>query len=143
MHVQTPGGANSFVLFTDDYSGWRAVHFLKQKSDVSECFKEYVNNLRSETGHLVRTLKADNGGEITCNSLKASLSKKAIRLETSAPHSPEQSGVSERANRTIVEGGRCLLHAKHLPLEIWGETIACTVYTLNRVRNSTSPVTPY
>lgn len=104
MHVQTPGGAKFFVLFTDDHSGWRAVYFLKQKSVVSEFLKEYVNNLRSETGHLVRTLRADNGGKFTCNSLKTWLSKKAIRLETSAPHSPEQNGVSKRANRTIVEG---------------------------------------
>lgn len=133
----------SLSLFTDDYSGWRAVYFLKQKSDVSECFKEYVNNLWSETGHVVRTLRADHGGEFTFNSLKAWHSKKVIRLVTSAPHAPEQNGVSERANRTIVEGGRRLLHIKHLPLELWGEAILCTMYTLNRVSNSTSPVPPY
>jgi transposase InsO family protein len=143
MHIQTPGGAKFFVLFTDDHSEYRSVFFLKQKSDVTEAFKEYVSNLRSETGRLIHTLRADNGGEFIAASLKTWLSEKAIRLETSAPHSPEQNGVSERANRTIVEAGRFLLHAKHLPMELWGEAISCAVYTLNRVSNTTSAVTPY
>ena len=144
MHIQTPGGAKFFVLFTDDHSEYRSVFFLKQKSDVTEAFKEYVSNLRrSETGRLIHTLRADNGGEFIAASLKTWLSEKAIRLETSAPHSPEQNGVSERANRTIVEAGRCLLHAKHLAMELWGEAVSCAVYTLNRVSNTTSAVTPY
>jgi transposase InsO family protein len=143
MHIQTPGGAKFFVLFTDDHSEYRAVFFLKQKSDVTEAFKEYVSNLRSETGTLVHTLRADNGSEFTATALKTWLSEKAIRLETSAPHSLEQNGVSERANRTIVEAGRCLLHAKHLPMEVWGEAISCANYTLNRVSNTISAVTPY
>lgn len=143
MHVDTPGGAKYFALFTDDYSGWRVIYFLKQKSEVADSFKNYVGVLRSETGHLVHTLRADNGGEFTSSSFKAWLSDKAIKLETSAPHSPEQNGVSERANRTIVEGGRSLLHAKHLPLELWGEATSCAVYALNRVTSSKSLVTPY
>ena len=53
MHVSTPGGAKFFELFTDDRSGWRAVYFLKQKSEVAEYFKNFVNLLRSETGHTV------------------------------------------------------------------------------------------
>lgn len=143
MHVSTPGRAKFFALFTDDYSGWRAVYFLKQKSEVAESFKNFVNTLRSETGHTVHTLRADNGGEFVNQSLKTWLSDRAIRIETSAPYSPEQNGVSERANRTIMEGARSLIYAKHLPLELWGEAIACTVYSLNRVCNSTSPLTPY
>ena len=116
---------------------------MKRKSEVAEYFKIFVNLLRSETGHTVHTLRADNGGEFVNQSLKTWLSDRAIKIETSAPYSPEQNGVSERANRTIMEGGRSLIYAKHLPLELWGEAIACAVYSLNRVCNSTSPLTPY
>jgi hypothetical protein len=49
-------------------------------------------------------------------SFKIWLSEKGIRFESSAQHTPEQNGVAERANRTIVEAGQSLLHAKHLPL---------------------------
>jgi hypothetical protein len=143
MHVTTPSGARFFLLLTDDFSGWRHVFFLKQKSDVPEFFKEYVNILRSETGNLIHTLRSDNGGEFMSLSFKIWLSEKGIRFESSAPHTPEQNGVAERVNRTIVEAGRSLLHAKHLPLELWGEAIACATYTLNRVSNSMSTTTPH
>jgi transposase InsO family protein len=143
MHIETPGGARFFVLFTDDFIGYRTVFFLKQKLDVSDCFKEFVNILYTKTGQLVHTLRADNGGEFTGQTFRAWMSEKGIRAETSAPHTPEQNGVSERANRTIVEGVRCLLHAKHLPLYLWGEAISCTVYTLNRVITKAAPNTPY
>jgi hypothetical protein len=143
MHVATPAGSRFFVLFTDDYSGWRCVYFLKNKSEVADAFKEYMGILRSETGHLIHTLRSDNGGEFISHIFKIWLSSKGIRLETSAPHTPEQNGVSERANRTVVEACRCLLHAKHLSLELWGEAVANAVYTLNRVSNSISPITPF
>jgi hypothetical protein len=96
MHLDTPGSAKYFALSTDDYSGWRAIYFLKQKSENVYSFKNYLSVLRSENGHLVQTLRAENGGEFTSNSFKDWLSDKAIILETSAPHSPEQNGVSEK-----------------------------------------------
>ena len=45
--------------------------------------------------------------------------KKGVRHETSAPHTPEQNGVSERANRTVVEAARSMLHAKNLGVSNW------------------------
>ena len=42
MHVSSPKGAKYFALFTDDYSGWRVVFFLQQKSEAAECFKAYM-----------------------------------------------------------------------------------------------------
>ena len=143
MQVPTPKGSRYFVLFTDDYSGWRVVYFIREKSEVQDCFKDYVHQLHGETSKFVRTLRSDNGGEFFSHSFTQWLSSKGIRHESSAPHTPEQNGVSERANRTIVEGGRCLLYAQHLPLELWAEAISCTVYVLNRVLSKTSPVTPF
>ena len=143
MHIETPNGARFFVLFTDDYSGYRAVYFLKFKSEVADHFKEYADHLYTETGQRIHTLRSDNGGEFTSQSFQEWMSERGIRAETSAPHTPEQNGVSERANRTIVEGARCLLHAKHLPLELWGEAISCAVYTLNRVTSKATPNTPF
>jgi transposase InsO family protein len=58
--------------------------------------------MRTETGQPVHTLRVDNGGEFTGHKFREWLSTNGIRLETSAPHSPKQNGVSERANRTIM-----------------------------------------
>jgi hypothetical protein len=143
MHIATPRGSKYFVLFTDDFSGYRTIYFLKQKSEVADSFEDYVNILRTETRQPVHTLRADNVGEFTGHQFKEWLSTNGIRLETSAPHTPEQNGVLERANRTFMEGARCLIHAKNIPLELLGQTIACAVYTLNRVSTKTAPNTPY
>lgn len=142
FNTETPGGARYFVVFIDDFSGWRAVFFLKRKSEVTNYFKNFVAALRSETGYLVHTLRTDNGGEFRSTELQSWLTDRGIRLETSAPYSPEQNGVSERANRTIVEAARSVLHAKELPLELWGEAVSYVIFTLNRVANS-SDITPY
>ncbi len=82
IHKVTPSGSRFFVLFIDDYSGWRCVYFLKQKYEVTETFKEYMGKFRSLTGHLIHTLRSDNGGEFTSHTFKNWLSSKGIRLES-------------------------------------------------------------
>ncbi|UYV73120.1 hypothetical protein LAZ67_10001878, partial [Cordylochernes scorpioides] len=52
--------------------------------------------------------------------------------ELTAPYTPEQNGISERDNRTIVESARCLLHGRKMPLELWAEAVNTAVYFLNR-----------
>lgn len=65
MHVETPGGAKFFVIFSDDYSGFRTVYFLKHKSEVADCFKDYAEHLHTETKQKIHTLRTDNGWEYT------------------------------------------------------------------------------
>ena len=48
-----------------------------------------------------------------------------------APYTPEQNGVAEHKNRTVVEMARSLLKGKHIPNQFWAEAIATTVYLLN------------
>lgn len=143
MEVPTTSGARYLILFTDYFSNRRAVYVLREKSEAAENFKKFAADTRIETGHLICTLHADNGGEFTSNSFKMWLSEKAITLETSAAYTPEQNGVAESANGIIMKATRSLLHAKHLPLELWGKATACAVYTLNRIPNSVAPATPF
>jgi len=56
------GHARYYVLFTDDFSGWRVVYFMKSKSEVPALFRLFVASLLNETGNNVRTLRSDNGG---------------------------------------------------------------------------------
>lgn len=165
MERATPNGALYYAIFIDDYSGWRFIYFLRQKSEAADCFKKLINQVRGETGNLVRTLRTDNGGEYGSSEFSAWLARKGIRHETSAPHTPQQDGVSERAVRTVTEGARSCIHDRvfqsetwsggvtmetneilkdsRLPTYLWGEAAAYTVYTLNRVLCKASTVTPY
>jgi hypothetical protein len=92
-HVVASSGSRFFMLFTDDYSGWRCVYFLKQISEVPETFKDYTGMVCSGKSHLIHILRSDNSGEFTSHSCKNWLSSKGIHLESSTPHTPKQNGV--------------------------------------------------
>jgi hypothetical protein len=53
-------------------------------------------------------------------------------MQTTTRYTPQQNGVAERKNQTIMNMGRTLLKEKHLLNTFWAEAIACSVYLLNR-----------
>jgi hypothetical protein len=59
------------------------------------------------------------------------------------PYSPQQNGVSERLNRTLIEKVRCLLHGSQLPNEFWGLALDTAVYLYNRLPHSAIDKVPY
>ncbi|GKB86161.1 zinc finger, CCHC-type containing protein [Tanacetum coccineum] len=64
--------------------------------------------------------------------------------ESSAPYSPQQNGVVERRNRTVMEMARSLLKGRNVPGEFWGEAVRHAVYHLNRLPSKSLPdITPY
>lgn len=144
MRKPSLNGALYYVAFRDDYTGYRVVNFMKRKSEVFEHLKNYSARLENETGHRIITLRGDNGGEYTSNELEAWLKEKGIRHETSVAKTPEQNGVSERTNRTILESARSMLHSSSLGVELWAEAVACAIYLLNRVLTTAmTESTPY
>ncbi|GJZ22984.1 retrovirus-related pol polyprotein from transposon TNT 1-94 [Tanacetum coccineum] len=78
---------------------------------------------------LVRT---DRGTEFLNKTLNAFFKEEGIKHQTSTPRTPEQNGVVERQNRTLVEAARTMLSASKLPLFFWAEAIATAFYTQNR-----------
>ncbi len=144
VSVSSPGGAKYFVTFKDDFSGYCVINFIKQKSEVFLLFKQFVKRVETEFGNPVDTLRSDNGGEYVGNDFKRWMLDQGIRHETSAPYTPQQNGVAERVNRTILESARSMLHSSSLPLELWAEAANCAVYILNRVATkAVEGKTPY
>ena len=137
------GHARFYVLFTDDFSGWRVVFFIKNKSEVPAFFQKFYASLLNETGNTIRTLRSDNGGEYEGNEFKKYLAEKGIRHETSAVYTPAQNGVAERGNRTIMDGARSILLDSNLPPSLWAEAVAYLVYIRNHVLSSTEKITPF
>jgi hypothetical protein len=143
MPTPSIGNARYYVAFTDDHSGWRVVYFMKNKSEVPALFRQFVASLLNETNNTVRTLRSDNGGEYVGHEFKKYLAERGIRHETSAAYTPAQNGVSERGNRTLMDGARSLLFASNLPSSLWAEAVAYIVFIRNRLLSSTNNVTPY
>ncbi len=63
MNVESIGGSKYVLTFTDDYTRYVTVYFLKSKSEVLSKFEEYVNMVENMTGQKVQNLRTDNGGE--------------------------------------------------------------------------------
>ncbi|GKF36465.1 retrovirus-related pol polyprotein from transposon TNT 1-94, partial [Tanacetum coccineum] len=79
----------------------------------------------------VRTVQTDKGTEFLNKTLYAYFAKEGIRHETSTARTPEQHGVVERRNRTLVEAARTMLSAAKVPLFFWAEAIATACFTQN------------
>lgn len=137
-------GARFFVTFIDDASNYRSVYFMRHKIDVFEHFKEYERLVFNKFGRTIKVLRTDNGTEYCNQHMKKYLASKGIKMENSAPYTPEQNGKAERENRTIVESARTMLKAKDLPTYLWAEAVNTAVYVLNRTTSRKNlESTPY
>ncbi|GJZ28824.1 retrovirus-related pol polyprotein from transposon TNT 1-94 [Tanacetum coccineum] len=81
---------------------------------------------------LVQRIRADNGTEFVTQTLREYYEKVGVSHETSVAHSPQQNGVVERRNRTLIEDARTMLIYAKAPLFLWAEAVATACYTQNR-----------
>ena len=133
------------MTFIDDYSRCVAVFFLKQKSEVFAKFKEFESIVTNQCGHSIATLRTDNGGEYLSKEFQQYLKTKGIRHELTIAHTPEQNGVAERMNRTLIESARAMISHAGLTNNYWAEAIATAAYLRNRTTTSAlkEAMTPY
>ena len=82
---------------------------MKSKSEVFSHFLKLKNRVENETNRKIRCLRSDGGQEYFSTEFKAFLEEKGIRREFSCRYTPQQNGVAERKNRTILEMARTML----------------------------------
>ncbi|KAG9441314.1 hypothetical protein H6P81_017168 [Aristolochia fimbriata] len=109
------GGNLYFVIFIDDYSRKTWIYTLKEKSNVFNMFKYWLARVENETGSRLKCLLSDNGGEFCNKEFDSYCAKRGIRRIKIVPRTPQQNGVAERMNRTILERARSMrIHAVYL-----------------------------
>lgn len=136
------GGNKYFISFIDDFSRKVWVYFLKEKSAALTVFKQFKSLVENERKCKIVTIRSDRGGEYTSNSFQEFCREHGIHHQLTTSYTPQQNGIVERKNRTILDMTRTLLNEKKLPKQFWAEVVACSVYLLNRcptksVRNMT------
>ena len=119
-------------MFIDDKSLNVWIYLLKNKHEVFQKFLEWKAMVERSTGHKVKVLRSVNEGEYTSNEFEGYLKKEGIKHKYTIPKTPEQNGVSERMNRTLVEKVRSMLRDSKLPQQFWAEALTTAVYLLNR-----------
>lgn len=129
----TPSGNRYFLLLVDDYSRKMWVFMLKQKSEALAAFKKFKMLVENEAMETIKVLRTDRGGEFTSNEFQTFCDDAGILRHLTAPYSPQQNGVVERRNRTVVAMTRSFLKEKDMPSTFWGEAVRHSVYILNRL----------
>jgi hypothetical protein len=109
------GGASYFLLVVDDYSRYMWVEMLKSKDQALEMFKKVVARAENESGAKLKAMRTYRGREFNSNMFSIFCSEGGIKHYTTTPYTPQQNGVVERRNQSVVEMARCLLKAMKVP----------------------------
>ncbi|KAK9066710.1 hypothetical protein SSX86_014033 [Deinandra increscens subsp. villosa] len=134
--TQTLGGGRYFLSIVDDYSRRVWVYVLRNKSDAYQRFKDWMALVENQTGRRVKKLRTDNGLEF-CNELFGKMCKRAgIGRHLTIPGTPQQNGLVERMNRTLLNKVRCMLISSGMPKGFWGEAVSTAAYLVNRSPSS-------
>ncbi|EOY33038.1 Uncharacterized protein TCM_041046 [Theobroma cacao] len=120
------------------------IFFLKQKSEAIQYFMKFKVLVEKQTDQKIKALRSDNGSEYTSNEFKALLTQEGIKQFLTVPYSPQQNGVSERKNRTIMEMIRCLLFEQQMPKYFWAEAANFAVTLQNLIPTTAlNSMTPF
>jgi len=108
-----------YVLLIDDYSRKTWIYFLKKKDDVFKKFKEFKALFGNIFERKIKVLRSDNGGEYTSKEFKYFCRETWIKREITTPYNPQQNGVVERKNKSIVKAMKAMIYDQGLPMHLW------------------------
>ncbi|XP_058775646.1 uncharacterized protein LOC131649925 [Vicia villosa] len=103
-----------------------------RKDEVFDVFKRFKSMAERQCGRKLKVLKTDGGGEYTSVAFGKYCDDEGIVREVVPPYTPQQNGIAERKNRSIMNMVRSMLSGKSLPKELWGEAVSTATYLLNR-----------
>nr|GEV24895.1 hypothetical protein [Tanacetum cinerariifolium] len=109
------------------------VFFLATKDETSPIFKTFITGLENQLSLKVKVIRSDNGIEFKNFDLNQFCGLKGIKREFSVPRTPQQNGIAERKNKTLIEAARTMLADSLLPIPFWAKAVNTTCYVQNRV----------
>ncbi|GJS38773.1 putative ribonuclease H-like domain-containing protein [Tanacetum coccineum] len=121
------------LVVTDDYSRFTWVFFLTTKDETSEILKNFIKEIENLMDKKVKIIKSDNGIEFNNKVMDDFCKEKGIKREYSIARTPQQNGVAERRNMTLIEAARTMLADSKLPTTFWAEAVSIACYIQNRV----------
>ncbi|GJZ55934.1 retrovirus-related pol polyprotein from transposon TNT 1-94 [Tanacetum coccineum] len=132
MRVQSINGKKYILVIVDDYSRFTWVKFLRSKDETPEFVINFLKQIQVGLNKTVRYIRTDNGTEFVNQVMSKYYEGEGIFHQKSVPRTPQQNGVVERRNRTLVEAVRTMLIFSKAPMFLWAEAVATACYTQNR-----------
>ncbi|CAD7012038.1 unnamed protein product [Ceratitis capitata] len=144
INIKSLGGSRYFVTFIDDMSRYICVYFMKSRDEVFSKFKMFKEIVEKQNNCKIKVLRSDNGREYLSREFGNYLKENGIVRQLTVPHTPQQNGVAERANRTLVEMARSMLIHSESGECFWAEAVSTAAYLRNRaITKALTSSTPF
>jgi transposase InsO family protein len=127
------GGKKYGLVIVDDYSRFTWVFFLHDKSVVQDTFTKFAKRAQNEFETKIKKVRSDNGTEFKNTNIEEFLEEQGIGHEFSVPYTPQQNGIIERKNRTLIEAARTMLDEYKVSDQFWAEAINTACHAINRL----------
>ncbi|GJT43173.1 retrovirus-related pol polyprotein from transposon TNT 1-94, partial [Tanacetum coccineum] len=137
LRVQSINGKKYILVIIDDYSRFTWVKFLRSKDETPEFVIKLLKQLQVGLNKIVRNVRTNDGTEFVNKDLTAYYESVGITHEKTVPKTPQQNGVVERQNRTLVEAARTMLIFSKGLMFLWAEAVA-TAFLVNLIDPSIS-----
>ncbi|KAJ9539388.1 hypothetical protein OSB04_032121 [Centaurea solstitialis] len=132
VNVQSIAGKKYTLVIVDEYSRYTWVFFLRSKSDAPKEIILFVRKMEKLNNLSVRSIRSDHGTKFKNSTLETFFDRKGISQNFSSVRTPQQNGVAERRNRTLIEVARSMLSEANLATQLWAEAVITACYTQNR-----------
>ncbi|GKF24052.1 putative ribonuclease H-like domain-containing protein, partial [Tanacetum coccineum] len=109
------------------------VFVFATKDETSGILKTFITKIENQLDHKVKVIRSDNGTEFKNSIMNQFCDSKRIKKEFSIARTPQQNGVAERKNRTLIEAARTMLVDSRLSITFWAEAVNTACYVLNMV----------
>ncbi|GKC67512.1 putative ribonuclease H-like domain-containing protein, partial [Tanacetum coccineum] len=120
------------LVVTDDYNRFTWVFFLTTKDETNDILKNFIKEIENLMDKKVKIIRSDNGTECKNKVMDDFCREKGIKRKYSVARTPQQNGMAERRNRTLIEVARTLLADSKLPTTFWAEAVSTACYVHNR-----------
>nr|GEX86638.1 putative ribonuclease H-like domain-containing protein [Tanacetum cinerariifolium] len=121
------------LVVTDDYNRFTRVFFLATKDETSGILKSFITRIENLVDHKVKVIRCDNGTGFKNREMNQFYEMKGILRQYSIAGTPQQNGVAERRDRTLIEVARTMLADSNLPTTFWAKAVNTACYVQNRV----------
>lgn len=124
---------NIFMTITDDFSRKVFVYPLESKTEVFDVFNEFKKMAENQINKKIKAIRSDNGTEYVNKKFKEICRENGIIHEKTIPYTPQQNGVAERINRTLMDRVRSMLIDSGLDHRFWAEAVMTGTYLWNMI----------
>ena len=131
--ILTRGGKRYFITFIDDFSRYIYVYLMRNKDESFDMFKKYKTEVENQKDKRIKVLRSDRDGEYFPQEFTNYCEENGLIHQRSTPYTPQQNGLAERKNRTLVDILNAMIISARLSVNLLGEALLIACHMHNRV----------